>query len=84
MNRFLFFFSTDVTDLTVSEIFLFDPSTYEMDISIEISDNSVSSEKRKEFNISIANIEAINSTGRALTAVEGEPLKVIVFDNDCK
>ena len=84
MNHFLFFFSTDVTDLTVSEIFLFDPSTYEMDISIEIPDNSVSSEKRKEFNISIANIEAINSTGRALTAVEGEPLKVIVYDNDCK
>ena len=63
---------------------IFDPSTYEIDIQIEIyvPDDVVFSEERREFSASIS-VEAINATG-TLTSVEGGPIGITVFDNDCK
>ena len=65
----------------MTETVIFDPFTSQLGVSVEVTNNSVS-ERRKEFNISIR-VEAINSTG-ALIAVEGQPVRIIVYDNDCK
>ena len=69
-------------DLTVTDTVVFDPSTSQRGVTVEVPNNSVS-ERRKEFSILIARIEAINNTG-ALTAVEGQPVGITVYDNDCK
>lgn len=51
---------------------------------IKIRDNS-SSERRKEFNISIGSIEPVNYNILGIrTAVQGDPVKIIAYDNDCK
>ena len=65
----------------MTETIIFDPFTSQLGVSVEVPNNFVS-ERRKEFNIS-TRVEAINSTG-ALTAVEGQPVRIIVYDNDCK
>ena len=63
---------------------LFDPLTYEIDVPVEIyvPDNSVFSEERKEFSASVS-VEAINAIGH-LTSVEGGPIEMTVYDNDCE
>ena len=75
---------SDLADLIVTETYYtFHPSISARNIHLEATDNLKFSEGRKEFLISIASIEAVNATG-ALTAIEGAPLTVIVYNNDCK
>ena len=50
--------------------------------AIEIVNNSLS-EGTKEFNISIGGIKAVGVPG-VPTNVLGNPVKIIVYDNDCK
>ena len=50
--------------------------------AIKILNNSLS-EGTKEFNISIGGIEAVGVPG-VRTNVLGNPVKIIVYDNDCK
>ena len=56
-----------------------------MDVGpIEIRDDSLS-EGRKEFNISINRIEPVNYNIPGIrTTVQGDPIKIIAYDNDCK
>lgn len=74
----------DLSDLIVTETnYTFDPSICEKNVQLQAQDNLIFSERRKEFRIHIARIEAVNITG-ALTTVEGAPLTVIIYNNDCK
>ena len=75
----------DLKDISVPKTFIFDPSTYKIEIQIEINvpDNFVFSEERREFNVSISEVDAINATG-ILSSVEGQSVKITVYDNDCK
>ena len=79
--------STTLSDLShlilTEKNYTFDPSITERTIQLQAQDNLIFSEGRKEFLIQIARIEAVNVTG-ALTTVEGVPLTVIVYNNDCK
>lgn len=50
--------------------------------AIEIMNNS-QLEGTKEFRISIGGIEAIGVPG-VQTSVLGDPINIIVYDNDCK
>jgi acetyl-CoA carboxylase carboxyltransferase component len=61
---------------------IFHPSTYEIDVAVEIDvpDDSVFSEERKEFSTSVL-VGAINATG-TLTSVVGGPIEIAVYDND--
>ena len=60
---------------------LFDPSTTQMPLDINIPDNSLS-EMQKQFNISLNQIETTSGVGALVTS--GEPITIIVYDNDCK
>ena len=63
----------------------FIPSEHEIDVQVEIHalDNCIFSEERRKFNVSISEIEAITATG-VLKSVEGEPVEIIVYDDDSK
>lgn len=63
---------------------IFHPSTNEIDVPVEVyvSDDSMFSEERKEFNVSVS-VKAINAKGH-LTSVEGGPIEIAVYDNDCE
>ena len=60
---------------------LFNPSTMRMPLDIQIFDNSLS-EMQKQFNISLDRIETTSGVGALVTS--GEPITIIVYDNDCK
>ena len=60
---------------------LFDPSTTQMPLDINIPDNSLS-EMQKQFNITMDRIETTSGVGALVTS--GEPITIIVYDNDCK
>ena len=64
---------------------LFNPSVTLIDVGpIEIRDDSLS-ERRKEFSISIGRIEAISYDVTSVrTAVQGDPVRIIAYDNDCE
>ena len=63
---------------------IFDPSTIETDVPIKVyvPDDSVFSEERKEFNVSVS-VSAIDAKGH-LTSVEGGPIEIVIYDNDCE
>ena len=71
-------------DLSIPTVLLFNPSTYEIDVPVEVyvPDDSESSEERKEFSISVS-VKAINATG-TLTTLEGGPIEITVYDDDCE
>ena len=50
---------------------------------IEAPDNSIFSERSKEFIIYIEKVEAINVSDHA-TRIVGDPVNIIVYDNDSK
>ena len=58
-----------------------------LDLPIQILEDLLP-EKKKEFSIMIASIEAYNSNGSlamgVLTAIEGESITITVYDNDSK
>ena len=76
----------DEEDVVIAKYLLMNSSEALIDVGpIEIRDDSMS-EGRKVFNISIGTIEE-NSYGiipSVTTAVRGDPVKIIAYDNDCK
>ena len=76
--------SIGIEDLNIPTALIFDQSTYEIDVQVEIyvPNDSIFSEERREFNVFVS-VEAINATG-TLTSVEGGPIGITVYDNDCK
>ena len=71
-------------DVSIPTELIFHPSTIETDVPVEVyvPDDSVFSEERKEFNVSVS-VEAINAKGH-LTSVEGGPIEIAIYDNDCE
>ena len=57
------------------------PIVTEEDVLLEAVDNAMFSERRKEFQISIAGVEAVDAMG-ASTSVGGMPITITVYDND--
>ena len=63
---------------------IFHPSTNESDVPVEVyvPDDSVFSEERKEFSVSVS-VREINATGTR-TSVAGGPIEIAIYDNDCE
>lgn len=64
-------------------MYTFDPTITEMDVPLEATDNLIFSERRKEIQINIVRVEAVDAIG-ALTSVRGMPAVITVYENDCK
>ena len=62
---------------------IFDPSTTERNVEVEIMEDTVP-EERRELNISINGIMAIGAPTANLATVVGEPVIIFIYDNDCK
>ena len=69
----------------ITKSLLFNPSVTLIDVGpIEIRDDSLS-ERRKDFSINISSIEAISyNIPSVRTAVQGDPVKIMAYDNDCE
>ena len=61
---------------------IFDPSTTERNVEVEIMEDTVS-EQRREFNISINGIMAVGAPTANLATAVGELVTIFVYDNDC-
>ena len=71
-------------DVSIPAELIFHPSTIENDVPVEVyvPDDSMFSEERKEFNVSVS-VSAIDAKGH-LTSVEGGPIEIAIYDNDCE
>ena len=79
------FYCTDLEDLIIPTTFTFAPSTTEMDVPIQAVDNQILSEKRKEFRMYIESVEVINGSDALKSSrIEGEPVMITVYENDCE
>ena len=75
--------SKDSADLAISGTYTMAPSITEVDVPLEPRDNSIPSEKPKKFQFNISSVEAIDAVG-VFTSVQGMPVMITVYDNDCK
>ena len=56
-----------------------------MDVPIQAVDNQILSEKRKEFRMYIESVEVINGSDALKSSrIEGEPVTITVYENDCE
>ena len=81
---------TDPSDLILDRNIQFDISDSEVDslnVPIQIPEDLLP-EKKKQFSIMIGSIMADDSNGNrangTLTTVQGDPIVITVYDNDCK
>ena len=69
--------------VVITNSLIFDPSTTEKDVEVEVIEDTMS-EKRREFNISIGRIMVVGAPSAKLANSVGEPVSILVYDNDCK
>ena len=70
-------------DVVFTSFFIFDPFTTQKNVVVEISEHTMY-ETRKEFSISIDRIIIIGAPDVTNLATRtGEPVTIIVYDNDC-
>ena len=62
---------------------IFDPSITERNVEVEITEDTVP-EQRRELNISINGAMATGAPIANLATAVGEPVIILVYDNDCK
>ena len=65
----------------ITNSLIFDPSTTEKDVEVEITENTMP-EKRREFNISIGRIMVVGAPSAELANSVGGPVSILVYDND--
>lgn len=75
---------TSSSDIIVTDVIRFNPSQSKMAIQVEVPDNALPEMQAKEFTVSLAAIRAVDVGIDEAMISTGDPVKVIVYDNDCK
>lgn len=77
-------FLTGSSDIIVTDVISFNPSQSKMTIQVEVPENALHEMQAKVFTVSLAAIRAVNARIDEAMISTGDPVKITVYDNDCK